>query len=169
MSRYSLFISLSKFSVPLLPFSFLGFCSSSVFEKFRNETCFFWGKSARIVNSIQTGVCWRTVLITRFHLQELNSFVWDKNSLQFLGPQQIAEREKLMAADKRQMPSPAVCPYCYTFRICFLIKETFADGFWQLVNARAQNCLQPQSCADEKQFLNSYYRSRHDSNVPRSL
>lgn len=34
--------------------------------------------------------------------------MWDQNTQQFLGPQQMAEREKMMAVDRRHAPSPVV-------------------------------------------------------------
>ena len=43
-----------------------------------------------------------------FYRQELSSFVWDQSKQQFLGPQQMAEREKRKNPDKQQAPSASV-------------------------------------------------------------
>lgn len=72
-----------------------------------------WSRFARDCQYLEASVrvqCLKSFGMKLASFEELNSFVWDKNSLQFLGPQQIAEREKLMAADKRQMPSAAGTP-----------------------------------------------------------
>ncbi|KAJ7339642.1 Protein smg5 [Desmophyllum pertusum] len=69
-----------------------------------------WSRLTRDCQYLEAAVrvqCLRSFGMKLACIQELSSFVWDQNTQQFLGPQQMAEREKLMPADKRHTPSPA--------------------------------------------------------------
>ncbi|KAL9986002.1 hypothetical protein ACROYT_G000055 [Oculina patagonica] len=68
-----------------------------------------WSRLTRDCQYLEAAVrvqCLRSFGMKLASTQELSSFAWDQNTKQFLGPQQMAEREKLMAADKRHTPSP---------------------------------------------------------------
>lgn len=68
-----------------------------------------WSRLTRDCYYLEAAVrvqCLRSFGMKMASTQELSSFDWDQNTKQFLGPQQMAEREQVMAVDKRPAPLP---------------------------------------------------------------
>ncbi|RMX45316.1 hypothetical protein pdam_00000834 [Pocillopora damicornis] len=68
-----------------------------------------WSRLTRDCYYLEAAVrvqCLRSFGMKVASTQELSSFDWDPNTHQFVGPQQMAEREQMMAVDKRPAAPP---------------------------------------------------------------